>query len=97
MTRRQWVISLREKGLMPSGINLYVRTVNSYLTWLHEEGHLPEALKLKLLKTPQRQLILLTSADLKAILLHRPKFGGERRIWTLILLLLDTASASRKR
>jgi len=27
-----------EKGLTPGGCNMYIRTVNGYLSWLKEEG-----------------------------------------------------------
>ena len=30
---------------------MYARTINSYLTWLHEEGHV-ERLRIKLLPNP---------------------------------------------
>jgi hypothetical protein len=40
------VISMRERGLTPGGINLRARTINSYLAWLHEEGHTPERLRI---------------------------------------------------
>ena len=36
------VAALRQRGLSPGGINLRVRSINSFQTWLHEEGHLGE-------------------------------------------------------
>jgi len=38
-TLQAFVIAMRERGLQPGGVNVYARTINSYLTWLHEEGH----------------------------------------------------------
>lgn len=35
------MVALRERGLKRGGINMYVRTVNSYLSWLHAEGLSP--------------------------------------------------------
>jgi hypothetical protein len=35
-----WVVQMREHGLSPGGCNRYIRTINSYLLWLHEEGQL---------------------------------------------------------
>ena len=32
---------------------MYARTINSYLTWLHEEGHV-ERLRIKLLPNPPK-------------------------------------------
>ncbi len=34
-----WVVGMRDRGLTPGGINMYARTFNSYLSWLHAEGH----------------------------------------------------------
>ena len=31
-----FVISLRQRGMAAGGCNMYIRTVNSYLTWLEE-------------------------------------------------------------
>jgi site-specific recombinase XerC len=33
----QFVISMRERGLTAGGCNMYIRTINSFLTWLHED------------------------------------------------------------
>lgn len=33
-----WVVWLKEKGVSSGGCNMYIRTVNSYLSWLHDEG-----------------------------------------------------------
>jgi site-specific recombinase XerD len=85
-----WVIALREKGLTPGGCNMYIRTVNSYLHWLHEEGHAPVRLRVKVLRAPLRQHTLLTSADVRLLLRVQPRTKGEQRTKTLILLLLDT-------
>ena len=85
-----WVLALRAQGLTPGGCNIRIRTINSFLSWLHDEGMIPERLKVKLLRAPQRQLTLLSPADVRALLLYKPRTDTERRTWTLILLLLDT-------
>jgi len=36
-----FVIAMRERGQSPGGINMYARTINSYLSWLHAEGMFP--------------------------------------------------------
>jgi integrase len=69
---------------------MYIRTVNSYLTWLHDEGHIPNVLRVKLLRASQPQHTLLSPADIKALLLFKPNGLSQRRTRTLILLLLDT-------
>jgi len=34
-----WVIRLRERNVTPGGCNMSIRSINSYLTSLHSEGH----------------------------------------------------------
>jgi len=84
-----WIVFLRSRGLTPAGCNTYIRPVNSYLAWLHEQGHIPSTLRLKKLRAPLLQKTLLSVADIKALLLFKPK-RHQRRVWTLVLLLLDT-------
>jgi integrase/recombinase XerD len=84
-----WIIGLREKGLTPGGCNMYIRTVNSFLSWLREEGESAPT-PLKLLRAPKHQLALLSSADVRALMMFKPASDVEHRTRTLILLLLDT-------
>ena len=42
-----FVIWMRQKGLSAGGCNMYIRTVNSYLSWLHEEEHIAQHLRIK--------------------------------------------------
>ena len=51
---------MRERGLSPGGINLRARAINSYLTWLHEDSHLSERLKIKMLRNPPKPIQTLT-------------------------------------
>jgi integrase/recombinase XerD len=69
---------------------MYVRTINSFLSWLKEDGRIEQRLKVKLLRAPQHLITLLSAGDLRALLLYKPRTVSERRTWTLILLLLDT-------
>jgi len=85
-----FVIAMRERGLQPGGINVYARTINSYLTWLHEEGHAPERLRIKLLPNPPKPYATLTDSDIRRLVTHMPKRCAQLRAWTLAVLLLDT-------
>ena len=38
-TLKGFVIGMRESGLSPGACNVYIRSVNSYLSWLHENSH----------------------------------------------------------
>jgi integrase/recombinase XerD len=83
------VVAMRGRGLTAGGINLRVRAINSFLTWLHEEGHLPERLKLKLLKNPPKPIQTLGERDIRLLTTFKPKGRIEIRTWTLAMVLLD--------
>ncbi|HXD15987.1 MAG TPA: tyrosine-type recombinase/integrase [Vicinamibacterales bacterium] len=89
-TLQAFVIAMRERGLQPGGVNVYARTINSYLTWLHEEGHAAERLRIKLLPNPPKPYAILSDADIRRLVTHRPKPWPQLRAWTLAVLLLDT-------
>ena len=56
------VVAMRERGLTPGGINVRLRSINSFLTWLHEEGYLREPLRVRLLKNPPKSIQTLSVA-----------------------------------
>ena len=85
-----FVIWMRQRGLTAGGCNMYIRTVNSFLSWLHEEGHVGQHLRIKLLPNPNRALETFSNADVRLILAFRPKSAFQLRTWTLVLLLTDT-------
>jgi integrase len=85
-----WVRTMRERGLTPGGINMYARSVNSFLTWAHEEGLLSERLRIRLLPDPPKPLTAISDAEIRRIVLFHPRGRFQVRTWTLILLLLDT-------
>jgi integrase len=85
-----WVITQRERGLTRGGVNMYARTINSYLTWLHEEGHVRERLRIKLLPNPPHAITTFSDQEVRRIVSHRPQGRMRVRTSTLIMLLLDT-------
>lgn len=86
-----FVIWMRERGLTPGGCNMYIRTVNSFLSWLHEErGH--PLLRIKLLPDPQKPLRGFSDAEIRALTTFKPKGAYQTRTWTLLLVLLDTGA-----
>jgi site-specific recombinase XerD len=85
-----FVIWMRQKGLSAGGCNMYIRTVNSYLSWLHEEGHISQKLRIKLLPNPNKPLSTFSDTDVRLILSFKPKGPYQLRTWTLIICLLDT-------
>jgi integrase len=69
---------------------MYARSVNSFLTWAHGEGLLPERLRIRLLPDPPKPLTPISDAEMRRLVLFRPHDQLQVRTWTLILLLLDT-------
>jgi integrase/recombinase XerD len=74
----------------PGGINMYARTINSYLAWLHQEGHSVERLRIKLLPNPPKPYRTFSDQDIRRLITHAPKTWAPLRAWTLAVLLLDT-------
>src|SRR5262245_54562128 len=81
-TLDEWILAMRRRGLTPGGINLRIRSANSYLTWRREEGAEAVPAKMKLLKAPHRHIQTLSPADVKALLAFKPTgHAGRRRTW----------------
>jgi site-specific recombinase XerD len=85
-----WVVAQRQRGVSVGGVNMYARTINSYLSWLHEEGHTTERLKIKLLPNPAKTIKTFSDGDIRLILAFTPKGKFQLRTWSLIVCLLDT-------
>ena len=89
-TLATWVVEMRQRGLTPGGINMYARTINSYLSWLHAEGHIGDRLRIKLLPDPPKPLQPLSDAEIRRLVMFRPTGRIARRTWTITVTMLDT-------
>jgi len=87
---QQFVRSLQERGLSPGGINVRLRSVNSLLTWLHEEGHTGERLRVRLLRAPVRTITPLSDHDVRRLVGFKSTVIRMRRVHALAMVLLDT-------
>jgi integrase/recombinase XerD len=85
-----FVVWMQKRGLTAGGINVRLRTINSFLSWLHEEGTLAQPLRVKLLPKRPRALTTFSDADIKRILTVRPVGRSQTRTWVLLVCLLDT-------
>jgi len=86
----EFVLAMREKEIKPSTCNVYIRGMNSFLSWLHENEFITEPLKIKQLKIEQRVMKTFSDKQLKAIFSFKPKSFTEKRIHALLCLLIDT-------
>lgn len=85
-----FVVFLRERGMSPGGCNCYIRSVNSFLTWLHTEEHLAERLRVKLLRNPRQSIQPFSDVEISRLLARKPKGLMDLRAWTFVVTLLDT-------
>ncbi len=84
------LISWRKARQSTKSINTYISFFNSFLTWLHEEGHTSTHFKLKKLKQEQTVFKVFTEAHIRVILNYQPRDYYDFRLWTTLCLLLDT-------
>jgi len=60
-----WVVAMRQKDLSLSCCNIYMRAVSSFCSWLHDEGHMPERLKLRQLPNPRKPIRTFADAEVR--------------------------------
>jgi len=80
---KSMVLRMREAGLKATGCNAAIRAINCYLKWLGN------GLAVKKLKEPQTVMPTFTEAQVSLLLKHRATSFYGRRLYVLILLLLD--------
>ena len=92
----QFILGMREAGLSITTCNIYIRSINSFLTWLKDNGHCPQTFKngkpFKLAKLPEekKQLRVFDDSDIHKILSFKPALMNEWRIYALVCTLIDT-------
>jgi len=87
---KEFVIKLQESGIAVSTVNFYIRTLNSFLSWMFENDMTTEHLRIKRLKEPEKTLKTFTDDQLKMLLSWKPGNFFEQRIYTMICLAIDT-------
>lgn len=87
---KEAAIGLREAGLKPVSINTYLRCINAWLRWMHQEGHMQERMKVTGPKTEQRVLPVLSSGQIRQIVQWKPKHASHKRLYLVALLILDS-------
>jgi integrase/recombinase XerD len=87
---QEFVVRLKRRGLTAGGINVRLRSINSFLSWLHDEGHAAERLRVRLLPKPVRVLVTFSDVEMRRVLALRPAEFAMLRAWTLFVTLTDT-------
>ena len=47
---QSFVVTLRQRNIKPVSVNTYIKALNAFCRWLHDEGHHANRLELPLLK-----------------------------------------------
>lgn len=84
------VMKLAESGLKPITVNTYLRAINAFLRWLHDEGHVAELVRISPLKQEKKVIKVLTAEQSDRLISYRPSGRNERRVHTIALLIIDT-------
>jgi|SRR6185369_6220863 len=85
-----FILKMREGGLSPVTCNIYIRAMNSFLSWQYENGHIREPLKMKQLKEEKRVKEPFSDDEVSRLLSYKPKTFYEWRLYALVCTLIDT-------
>jgi integrase/recombinase XerD len=86
----QFVVHLRERGLKPVSCNCWLRAMNAFCAWLHEQGAISELPRVRPQKLEKRLLRLHDAAVLRKLLSYRPKTFVQWRVHVVACTILDT-------
>jgi integrase/recombinase XerD len=86
------MITMRQSGLSAGTANFHARSINSFLSWLSENGHIPERLRVPMTKQPKQVLKTYSPEEAQRIINHNPKSRTGKRVMTILLLLIDTGA-----
>jgi integrase/recombinase XerD len=87
-----FVIGLRKAEIKPRSCNTYICAINSFLTWLWENGHTGEKLRIKPLKVEQKVIQTYSDSQLKAFISWKPKTWGQWRLFATLYAVIDTGA-----
>src|SRR5579863_5454744 len=81
-----WIVGIRARGLSPAGVNIFIRAMNAFCSWLHEQGDLRMAIAVRQLKNQQKPVTPFSESEIDRLLKSKPKRLTYLRTWTLIVL-----------
>jgi integrase len=85
-----WMRTQQQRGLTPGGINMFARSINSFLSFACEEGWITERVRIRLLPDPPKPITPISDVEIRRRLVFRSHGRAQTRTWTLVILLLDT-------
>lgn len=87
---KELMVSWLAFGLKPGAANSYARSVNSFLSWLHECGHTTARFRVPLAKDARKVLKTYSEEDAARIVAYKPTTATGKRVMALLYLLIDT-------
>jgi integrase/recombinase XerD len=84
------VLHLRERGVKPASCNCWMRGMNAFCRWLHEQGAIQQAVSLRPLRLEKRLLAVHGDTVLRSILAYRPKTFIQWRVHAVGCTNLDS-------
>ena len=85
-----FVVKMRQRNVKPVSVNTYIKALNAFCRWLHQEGHHTQRLELPLLKLEKRILPTRTDDQMSTLLRRKPKGFVACRLHALVAFVLDT-------
>ncbi|HEY2153168.1 MAG TPA: hypothetical protein VGH34_20330 [Vicinamibacterales bacterium] len=86
---QQFIVSLRQRDVKPIFCNTYIKALNTFCRWLHEEGHPSDVVALAPLKFEKRLIETLTDQQMRLLPTVKPKRFDQWRLHAIVCLLLD--------
>lgn len=80
---------VREGRLDTTSINIYGRAMNSFLGWLHREGHTAERIKLTRVKELQAVIPTFADEQVNKIVRYKPTLKAQQRVHMIACVILD--------
>jgi site-specific recombinase XerD len=87
---KDFAIEMISSGMKPGAVNSFAASINSFLTWLFENDHTENRLKVPLQKVGKRVLQTYRPEEVEKILSYKPKRAAEKRLMTILCLLIDS-------
>jgi site-specific recombinase XerD len=85
---QQRIVELRQRNVAPVSINSYLRCINAYFRWLHQE-HGRDLVVISKLKEEQKILATLNADQIRRMMHFKPTTKNEALYHTVALLILD--------
>ena len=87
---KRFLLNMRQTELRPASVNNYIDSVNIFVNWLFENGHITQRLTLPKIREGKSLVKILAEDMLRVLVNYQPTTLCDRRLHTLICLIIDT-------